>query len=341
MARLLRAYPDHLVSDYTGDDIEAVLRTVPPRSRHIARSIYNQFFEWATLRRRIEFSPMGLVARVKNPRRRETGIFELAEVAALEALPSPDGQLFAILFGSGIRRAEARDSQRSWFDLARGRMFIDGKGGKQAVIPLTRSALQAVADLDLTEGLNPQDHLWATRCRAAATLSAAATRLDQQHDVRAFVPPLHRQGRCPVHEAAHHPAHLPRADEARRPVARGAPVLDAARVDPHDRRRVRPHRRGRDRGEARRLRPGEAMSSPPVDNMFWLGSVAGLEEFRAQLVADRGRIENELEPAVDVILDLLDRCIDKLRELEEPPEAITQKCGPEKIPTLFGLNTGV
>ena len=163
MARLLRAYPDHLVSDYTGDDIEAVLRTVPPRSRHIARSIYNQFFEWATLRRRIEFSPMGLVARVKNPRRRETGIFELAEVAALEALPSPDGQLFAILFGSGIRRAEARDSQRSWFDLARGRMFIDGKGGKQAVIPLTRSALQAVADLDLTEGLNPADHLWATR----------------------------------------------------------------------------------------------------------------------------------------------------------------------------------
>lgn len=164
LARLLRAYPDHQTGDYTGDDLNDVLRTVPPRSRHIARSIYSGFFEWATLHRRIEHSPMGLVARVKSPRRRETPIFTLGEVAALEALPSPNGQLFAFLFGSGLRRFEARHCQRVDIDLDRGRLRIpDGKGGKDTVLPLTPSALQAVADLDLVEGLNPDDHLWCTR----------------------------------------------------------------------------------------------------------------------------------------------------------------------------------
>jgi len=164
LARLLRAHPDHQIGDYTGDDINTVLRSVPPRSRHISRSIYNQFFDWAALQRRIAVSPMWQVAKVKHPRRRETGIFTLAEVAALEALPAPDGQLFAFLFGTGLRRTEARNSCRAHIDLDRGRLWIpDGKGGKEAVIPLTPAAMQAVADLDLTEGLNPEDHLWGSR----------------------------------------------------------------------------------------------------------------------------------------------------------------------------------
>jgi len=164
LARLLRAYPDHQVGDFTGDDIEAVLITIPDRSRHIARSIYNQFFAWAALKRRIPYSPMGEVAKVKHPHRIDTAIFTLGEVAQLEALPAPDGQLFAFLFGSGLRRFEARNSQRGHVDLDRGRLRIpDGKGGTDIVIPLLPSALQAVADLDLTEGLNPEDHLWHTR----------------------------------------------------------------------------------------------------------------------------------------------------------------------------------
>ena len=163
LARLLRAYPDHRVGDYTGDDINAVLRSVPARSRHISRSIYNQFFEWATLHRRIVVSPMGLVARVKHPRRIDTGIFTLGEVAQLEALPGSDGNLFALLFGSGLRRTEARNCRRGHVDLNRGRLRIpDGKGGKDSVIPLMPSAIQAVADLDLTERLNADDYLWCT-----------------------------------------------------------------------------------------------------------------------------------------------------------------------------------
>jgi integrase len=164
IARLLRAYPAHQLGDFTHSDIELVLAQVGPRSRHISRSIYNQWFEWATIDDRIEKTPMGKVAKIKHPPRRERDIFTLAEVAQLEALPAPDGQLFAILFGSGIRRMEARRLRRRHVDLARRRLTVyQGKGGKDGVVALLPSALQAVDDLDLLEGLGPDDHFWASR----------------------------------------------------------------------------------------------------------------------------------------------------------------------------------
>jgi len=43
------------------------------------------------------------------------------------------------------------------------------------------------------------------------------------------------------------------------------------------------------------------------DRSFIDGGVAALEGFRAEILKDRGRIENEDEPVFDVILDLLDR----------------------------------
>lgn len=164
IARLLRAYPEHELGDFTSDDIDALLHQVPPRSRHISRSIYNQFFEWAVIHRSLEVSPMWRVAKIKHPHRRDRDIFTLGEVAALEALPSPDGNLMAILFGSGIRRAEARRLRLEHFDLARRRLrVVNGKGGKDGVVVPMLSALQAVEDLTITEGLDPEDHLWGSR----------------------------------------------------------------------------------------------------------------------------------------------------------------------------------
>jgi integrase len=161
LARLLRAYPNHQLASFTHHDINAVLQQISPRSRHISRSVYSKFFEWAMLDERLDTSPMVRVPRIKHPQRRTRDIFTLAEVAQLEALPTPNGQLFSILFGSGLRKAEARRLQRKHVDLDRRRLIVHrGKGGKDRVIALTPSALRAVADLDLTEGLEPDDHLW-------------------------------------------------------------------------------------------------------------------------------------------------------------------------------------
>jgi integrase len=42
-------------------------------------------------------------------------------------------------------------------------MVYNGKGSKDRVVPLTTKAAMVVADMDLTEGLKPEDHLWSTK----------------------------------------------------------------------------------------------------------------------------------------------------------------------------------
>lgn len=160
---LLRTNDKH-VSEYTPEDITAHLATVPRKSRHITRSIINRFFDWAEFHDRISSSPMRKVARVKKYEPPPVATFTIPHVAALEALPAPDGQLFAILFGSGIRKAEARRLQRRDIDLDRRRLIVRrGKGGKGRIVALTPGALKAVVDLDFLENLHPDDYLWSCR----------------------------------------------------------------------------------------------------------------------------------------------------------------------------------
>ena len=161
VAPLLRRHPRKTVAEFTGDDINAELRVIPPRSRYIPRSIYNCFFEWLVEDDRVERSPMRKVPKMTAGRRRPKDIFSPEEVALLEALPSPDGPLFTILFGTGIRGGEARALQRQHIDLNRGRLMVySGKGNKDRQIPFTPMVAAAVADLDLLERLDPTDHLW-------------------------------------------------------------------------------------------------------------------------------------------------------------------------------------
>ena len=164
VARLLRRYPLLELKEFTHNHLNDELRKVPPRSRHISRSIWNKWFEWALLDGRLTHNPMFRVAKVKHPTHRTRSIFTAPEIALLEALPAPDGQLFAILFGTGLRKGEARRLQRWHVDLDRRRVNVyRGKGDKDRVIAPTPQALQAVADLTITEGLNGTDHLWASK----------------------------------------------------------------------------------------------------------------------------------------------------------------------------------
>lgn len=161
LATLLREHPDLELREITHSHINDVLRQAPPRSRYIPRSVFAQFFAWATLEGRVDHNPMIRVPRMRQPRRRPTDIFSEAEQALLEALPTPDGELFAILFGTGLRRGEARRLRRDHIDLARARLVVyHGKGDKDRIVLMPPDVLAAVARLDLLEGLGPRDHLW-------------------------------------------------------------------------------------------------------------------------------------------------------------------------------------
>jgi len=161
LAALLREHPDTAVDAFTADDINAVLALVPAQSRYITRSVYNGFFEWAVLMERAPRNPMAKVPKMRPPRRRPKDIFSEEEVALLEALPSPDGPLFTLLFGTGLRRGEARTLRRDHIDLNRARLIVyQGKGDKDRIIPMPPGVLAAVADLDLLERLRRADYLW-------------------------------------------------------------------------------------------------------------------------------------------------------------------------------------
>jgi len=162
VAPLLRAYPDVAFVDFTADHIQRTLGKIPARSRHISRSIYNSWFKWGT--RYGDHpgpNPMDKVPELTPGERRPVTIFTEGEVALLESLPMPDGALWALMFSTLIRRADALKIQRKHIDLDRMRLVIfNGKGGKDAVIPFGPKLAAVIADLDLTVRLDPEDYLW-------------------------------------------------------------------------------------------------------------------------------------------------------------------------------------
>jgi integrase/recombinase XerD len=163
VAPLLRAFPHKTLPEFTHGDVNEALRSIPPRSRYISRSIYNGWFTWAYLDERISKNPLDKVPKMRQPARRPKDIFSDAEIALLESLPSPDGPLFTILFGTGLRKGEARRLRRDQIDLGRARLAVyDGKGGKDRLVPLSPSVLAAISDLDLLERLIGTDYLWYT-----------------------------------------------------------------------------------------------------------------------------------------------------------------------------------
>jgi integrase len=161
VAPLFRSHPHKELREFTHTDINDELRRVPPRSRYISRSIYNRLFEWAEFDERVDKNPMRRVPKMREGRRRPKDIFSETEIALLEGLPSPDGQLWTILFGTGLRRGEARQLRRDHVDLNRERLVVyAGKGDKDRIVPIPASVMQAIADLDLLERLTREDHLW-------------------------------------------------------------------------------------------------------------------------------------------------------------------------------------
>jgi integrase len=160
VAGLLNDQPDLAQADFTASEINAHLALKPTRSRHIVRSILNTWFQWAEDQDRISRNPMvGKVPRMRQPHRRPRDIFSDAEIALLEA----QEPLWTILFGTGLRRGEARHLRRDHVDLNRARLMVHhGKGDKDRIVPIGLHVMQAVVELDLSDQLRPTDYLWYT-----------------------------------------------------------------------------------------------------------------------------------------------------------------------------------
>ena len=105
---------------------------------------------------------MDRVPRAPQPPGRYVEAFTDAEVETLTSLPKLRDRIpMALLFDAGIRKAEARNLRADRCLLEQRQIVIvGGKGGKDRVIPMTARLEAGIADLFLTEGIEPDDHLW-------------------------------------------------------------------------------------------------------------------------------------------------------------------------------------
>jgi integrase len=161
VAALLREYPEHKLVDFTRTELTNFLHARSEGRRRVSYAHLNSFFKWGRLVGTLPENTMDRVPRPKRRGQRYIEVFTETEIASLIALPMPDGQLFTLLFDVGLRKAEARGLQRRHISLERAELVIHkAKGRKERVVPLTMRVQSAIADLDIVEALDPEDHLW-------------------------------------------------------------------------------------------------------------------------------------------------------------------------------------
>lgn len=165
-ARLMRMFPHKTLGELTDRDLIHVIATFPERSRKVRVAALASWFKWAVRTRVITENPMNYLPEIRKPPAKARDIFTDPEVELLLGLPVADGTLMRILFEAGLRRGEARRLQVKHIrpePMPGQLVVIDGKGGKDRIVPLTRTLSQALAELQLTEGLNRDDHFWYMR----------------------------------------------------------------------------------------------------------------------------------------------------------------------------------
>ncbi len=105
---------------------------------------------------------MHFVPTFKAAPQQPADCFTEDECKALRSLPDPDGTLMAILLGTGIRKAEARNLIVARVDVENAEItIVDGaKGDSFGVIPIDRRLARRIAHYIEVEGLAPSDYLW-------------------------------------------------------------------------------------------------------------------------------------------------------------------------------------
>lgn len=165
-ARLLLAFPEKRIDEFTDGDLLHVLTQIPRKSRNQHKTHLASFFGWAyKYSRRITENPVDRLPQMAYSPDRVYDIFTEAEGDALCGLPTPDGPLMEILLWGGLRQREACELQVKRLDLDRRQILVvnGAKRSKSRQVPLLARVERAVTELMILEGLGRDDFLWYDR----------------------------------------------------------------------------------------------------------------------------------------------------------------------------------
>src|SRR4051794_14591144 len=168
-AALLVAYPDVAFGEFTDSHLLQFLPLFPKKSQRIRKAHLASWFRWGRKVRRIQANPVELLPDIKRHTAKIPDLFTDGEVAILEALPLPDGPLMSLLFGVGLRKAEARHLTARRIDFPHRRVIVSegAKGSRDRAVPMLDELASPLANLLLLEGVDPGEHLWYTRAGGA------------------------------------------------------------------------------------------------------------------------------------------------------------------------------
>jgi hypothetical protein len=134
----LVAYPDVAFGEFTDSHLLQFLLLFPRKSQRIRKAHLASWFRWGYKVRRIQANPVELLPDIKRHAAKIPDLFTDGEVAILEALPLPDGPLMSLLFGAGLRKAEARHLTARRIDFAHRRVIVSegAKGARDRAVPM-------------------------------------------------------------------------------------------------------------------------------------------------------------------------------------------------------------
>jgi integrase/recombinase XerD len=161
LARLCLMFPSKTIEAFTDGDLLQLAKRFKPGERRVRMAAVRSFFKFCKQTRRISDNPTDYLPEIRQRPQRVPDVFTEAEVEALLSLDVVDAGPLAVLLDAGLRKAEARHLRlRDCLPDAGHVVVRNGKGGRDRVIPMSQRLSALLADLELTEGLERNDHIF-------------------------------------------------------------------------------------------------------------------------------------------------------------------------------------
>jgi integrase/recombinase XerD len=140
-----------------------ISRAFPPASRRVRTASWRSFYNFLVSSRRVSVNPCDALPRMRKSHPSIPTVFTETEVEALLALETRDAACMAILFDTGLRRAEACNLRlRDCLPETGQLLVLNGKGGRDRIVPMSARLQMKLSELILLDGLDRDDFMFYT-----------------------------------------------------------------------------------------------------------------------------------------------------------------------------------
>jgi integrase len=163
LARGALMFPEATLTTLTDGEMLQISRAYPPASRRVRSASWRSFYKWAVKSRKVTVNPCDALPTMRSKPPAIPTVFSETEVEALLSLEPRDAACMAILFDTGLRRAEACNLRlRDCLPETGYLLVLNGKGGRDRMVPMSDRLQMKLSELILLDGLDRDDFMFYT-----------------------------------------------------------------------------------------------------------------------------------------------------------------------------------